>query len=102
VQAFRAFAQAGAWGPFSRSNVRRAFRLAVSKVETKHPSWKLDGVRPYDLRHPFATAVYRVTGDLDVTRRLLGHSSSRTTERYAAGALVEVERQAVKKVSKGM
>lgn len=102
VAAFRAFAKAHAWGPFSTSTVRRAFRRAVALVQAEHPSWRLEGVRPYDLRHAFGTAVFRATGDLHVTGGLLGHADARTTRRYASGAVLEVERRAVRKVERGL
>jgi integrase len=101
VAALQAFVTAEAWGPFSTSTMRRAFRLALAKVKREHPTWHLNGVRPYDLRHSFATAVYRITGNLDVTRGLLGHADRKTTLRYAAGAVVDVERRAVARLSRG-
>jgi integrase len=44
---------------------------------------ELDGVRPHDLRHSFAS-VSALAGDpLAITRSLLGHKNIATTERYA-------------------
>lgn len=102
VAAFRAFAKARAWGRFSTSTVRRAFLKAVAAIQKEHPKWQLAGVRPYDLRHAFGTAVFRATGDLHVTGSLLGHVDTRTTLRYARGAVQHVERRAVGKVERGL
>ena len=68
----------GALGPFSMSTVRRAFTRAVERVG-------LHGVRPYDLRHSYGTALYRVAGDTRLVKDLLGHSDTRMTERYTLG-----------------
>lgn len=102
ARAFRAFIAADAWGAFSTSTVRRAFLRAVALVQAEHPSWRLEGVRPYDLRHAFGTAVLRITGDLHVTGGLLGHADVRSTLRYARGAVLDVQRRAVRKVEKGL
>ncbi len=42
------------------------------------------GVGLHQLRHRFATAAYRGTGDLRSIQQLLGHSSVATTQRYIA------------------
>jgi len=42
------------------------------------------GVTPHQLRHRFATVVYRRTLDIRNLQRLLGHASVATTQRYAA------------------
>ena len=52
-------------------------------------------VRPYDLRHSFATLIYEASGDLDGTAFLLNHSSTATTKRYALGAFESVAARAV-------
>ena len=52
-------------------------------------------VRPYDLRHSFATLMYESTGDLSATSYLLGHSSIKTTLRYAMNAIPKVARSAI-------
>ena len=52
-------------------------------------------VRPYDLRHSFATLMYESTGDLSATSYLLGHSSIKTTLRYALNAIPKVARSAI-------
>jgi len=42
------------------------------------------GVTPHQLRHRFATVVYRRTKDILNLQELLGHASVATTQRYAA------------------
>ena len=57
----------GAYGPFSTSTVRRAFHLACQRLH-------LSGIRPYDLRHSFGTALYAATGNTRIVKEFLGHS----------------------------
>ncbi len=61
----------GAIGPFSTSTVRRAFIRAAERIG-------IHGVRPYDLRHSYGTALYRVAGDTRLVKDVLGHSDTRT------------------------
>ena len=68
----------GAIGPFSTSTVRRAFIRAAAQIG-------IHGVRPYDLRHSYGTALYRVAGDTRLVKDVLGHSDTRMTERYTLG-----------------
>ena len=51
---------------------------------------------PYDMRHSFGTEVYRSTGDLKVTKEMMGHSTMRMTERYTLAAVPERQRHAVR------
>ena len=69
-------------GPFSTSSAWRSFQRACAKLG-------LAGLRPYDLRHSFGTAVYAATGDLRATQKLLGHASRATTDRYTLAAVPE-------------
>ena len=78
---------AGVIGPFSTSTVRRAFIRAAARIE-------IHGVRPYDLRHSYGTALYRVAGDTRLVKDLLGHSDTRMTERYTLGLVLEAMRLA--------
>ena len=57
-------------------------------------------VRPYDLRHSFATLMYEGTGDLSATSYLLGHSSIKTTLRYAMNAIPRVARSAIENANR--
>ena len=72
----------GALGRFSTSTVHRAFRLALVKLG-------ITGIRPYDLRHSYGTAMYQVTGDTRIVKELLGHSTTAITERYTLGHVPE-------------
>ncbi len=85
VTAFKAFMKADAFGPFSRSSMWKSFRLACKAVDPV----KLKGVRPYDLRHSFGTAVYAASGDPRATQILMGHSRPEMTHRYTLGAVDE-------------
>lgn len=77
----------GAIGPFSTSSVRRAFVRAAARVG-------IHGVRPYDLRHSYGTALYRVAGDTRLVKDVLGHADTRMTERYTLGHVPEAMRLA--------
>jgi integrase/recombinase XerC len=56
------------------------------------------GLRPYDLRHCFGTAVYTASADLRATQQLLGHASLSTTDRYTLAAVPERLKVAVGQV----
>lgn len=100
VEAIRALADAGALGPFSTPAVYKSFRLACDRL-LEHDAEQADHAkdftaygrrllaqaRPYDLRHTFGTFVFRETGDLSTTKELMRHRSSKTTKRYARGAI---------------
>ena len=78
---------AGVIGPFSTSTVRHAFIRTAARLG-------IHGVRPYDLRHSYGTALYRVAGDTRLVKDVLGHSDTRMTERYTLGHLPEAMRMA--------
>ena len=77
-EALRDLEVLGAIGRFSTSTVHRAFQLALAKLG-------IDGIRPYDLRHSYGTAMYQVTGETRIVKELLGHSTTTITERYTLG-----------------
>lgn len=56
--------------------VRRAFARVCERAE-------LAGVRIHDLRHSFASFAVADGASLFLVRKLLGHASARTSERYA-------------------
>ena len=68
--------------------LRRAFKHAAERVG-------LRGVRPYDLRHSYGTALYRVVGDTRLVKDMLGHSDTRMTERYTLGQVPAAMRAAI-------
>ncbi len=82
---------ADAIGPFSTSTVRRAFIRAAARLG-------IHGVRPYDLRHSYGTALYRVAGDTRLVKDVLGHSDTRMTERYTLGHVPEAMRLAMSRL----
>jgi integrase/recombinase XerC len=80
VQAFRLMAKWDAWGTFSRDSLRRALRRACERAG-------VDPIRPYDLRHSFASAAYAASGDIHAVQALLDHSDVKLTARYALAAV---------------
>ena len=76
-QAFRALAEAGAWGPFSVSSMHKTWISACRRAGV------LEHYRPYDLRHRFATRLRERGADLADVQELLGHKNIATTRRYA-------------------
>ena len=93
LAALRRFDALDCWGPFSTSSAWKSFQTACQRVG-------LSGLRPYDLRHTFGTAVYAATGDLRATQHLLGHASRTTTDRYTLAAVPERLKIAVGQVEK--
>lgn len=91
LEALRALEAAGAWGPFSNSALHKAFRRACRRVEAeargKGILLDLSGLRPYDLRHSFASEVLAATGSQSAVTMLLGHRSPKTSERYSLAAV---------------
>ena len=77
----------GTIGPFSTSTLRRAFIRAAARIG-------IHGVRLYDLRQSYGTALYRVAGDTRLVRDVLGHSDTQMTERYTLGHVPEAMRLA--------
>lgn len=59
------------------------FSLPYKDWQTITAKAGLDGVRIHDLRHSFASACVADGVPLFITGKLLGHTQSRTTERYA-------------------
>ena len=78
---------AGAIGPLSTSSVRRAFVRAAARLG-------IHGVRPYDFRHSYGMAPYRVAGDTRLVKDVLGHSDTRMKERHTLGHVPEAMRLA--------
>lgn len=59
----------------------------------------LQEYKPYDLRHTFASHLRLRGEELDVIRKLLGHSTINTTQRYAHLGKGHMERAAVGKLA---
>lgn len=79
IQAFRQMEKSKAWGPFDRFNFRKQIVAACTAA-------KVPVIRPYDLRHHFASELYRRSGDIRAVQLLMGHSTERLTHRYTLGA----------------
>lgn len=90
--ALRALAAAGGLGAFSVDSMGATFERACRKLGLK-------GLRPYDLRHTFATEVFEKTGgNLSVTQQLMRHRDPRTTLIYGKKAINVVGMAAIKMV----
>lgn len=80
IRAFRLMAREDAYGPVSRTVLRRVWRRACAAAG------KAAGSTPYDLRHSFGTEVYSRSGDIRATQLLMGHSTPQLTHRYTVAA----------------
>lgn len=89
VEAFRAFDQAQAYGLYSIPSCNQVFVRACQRTRPIVP-----GVSLYDLRHSFLTMLYRVTKDLATVARFALHANVAMSQRYAQGAMQEVDRAA--------
>lgn len=90
--ALRELAGANGLGKFSASAMRTSFLRACRKL-------KLTGIRPYDLRHSFASEILEKTdGNLPVTQMLMRHKHAATTLRYGKKAIDPVRAAAIAKV----
>jgi integrase len=95
LAAFQAFDAADGWEkPFARSSLHRTFTAArnraVAALRKERPDLDLgraETMRPYDLRHSFATVASRAINNEAVVAALLDHADLRTTRRYTQGAL---------------
>ena len=85
-------AAAGGLGTFSASAMWKTFQRACRKLG-------LTGIRPYNLRHSFASEVFEKTGNLSATQLLMRHRDQRTTLRYGQRALSPVQLAAIAAVS---
>ena len=90
VEALREFDRLGLYGHISNTRLWEQVRRAGRRIGEPN-------VRPYDLRHSFATLMYEATGDLATTAHLLGHTNTQTTRRYALNAVPAVARAGVEK-----
>jgi integrase len=102
IDAFRAFDRAGLWGRrWANSGIVTTWRRAVAatraELERAGDPVMLEqflaaippDTTPYDLRHSFATDLYRRTKDLGAVQEILQHASIETTKRYTMGAVSE-------------
>lgn len=81
--AIRALVAAGGLGSFSPRSMWKSFQRACGKLT-------LTGLRPYDLRHSYASEIFEKTGNLSTTQLLMRQRDPRTTLRYGRRALSPV------------
>jgi integrase len=79
-RAMKAMIQSQAFGEFTRAPLGRILKAALADVGLPTT------VRVYDLRHSFASEVYRRSGDIRATQLLLDHSTPNLTHRYTVTA----------------
>jgi integrase len=81
--AIRALVAAKGLGTFSPRSMWKTFQRACTKLG-------LQGIRPYDLRHSYASEIFEKTGNLSTTQLLMRQKDARTTLRYGRRALSPV------------
>ncbi|MGA2143183.1 MAG: tyrosine-type recombinase/integrase [Brevinematales bacterium] len=73
-------------GKINNSQLRRAFRIYGAKAgipqEKRHP---------HALRHSAGTRFYKITKDLLITQKILGHANAHETVRYAHVSGADIE-----------
>lgn len=103
LEALKAFFAAGAQGTFSTSSFRQrwmgAQRRLVAEVRRQvaadggdPDAVQLPPIRPYDLRHSFATEALKRSRNVVGVKELLLHAKLSTTERYIQGAVADAAR----------
>lgn len=120
-KALRKFKQAGAWGNFSTSSMRKTLRLAADVLQ--HPDkrhgkdWRnpnqparpkipkviaeaVQNITPYDLRHSFLTLAAVLTKNPRAVQMLGLHNDPRTSYRYTAAADDPVTRAAIAQMAR--
>lgn len=60
-------------------SIDTAWRKMFDRLKTKY---NIPYLRRHDIRHTFASWIYKNTKDIKVVKELLGHSSLRMTDRY--------------------
>jgi len=103
VDAFRELAAVDGWGRYSSAGVAVSWRralAAVTAVRTAAGQPPLPHIKPYDLRHSFATLVLEATGgDLQATMTLCQHADLTTTLRYTRARVTASAAAATSKVA---
>jgi integrase len=101
TRALRDLQDANGLGPFGARDMSRSWQRAIDQAKIAWSkdrpgvAWPLaDDVRPYDLRHTFATEVYRQTRDIRAAQRLLRNTTIGPTLRYTAAAVDALAQQA--------
>ena len=68
---------------FANPTTQKPYRCVFHKWNRVRNELNLSGVRLHDLRHSFASTLVNNGATLYEVQKLLGHSRSTTTERYA-------------------
>jgi integrase len=76
VAAFKLFVERDAFGEFSQSSIYKSWKRACEDANVPF-------FNPYRLRHTYATTLRAEGLDLADVQELVGHTSSKTTARYA-------------------
>ena len=76
--------------PYTLSQVRTLWRRTIERAEKCVPTVKR--LRVHDIRHDFATKVYRDTKDPLITQKLLGHRDARSTRRYVHNSTDDIRK----------
>lgn len=90
--ALRALVAADGLGTFSSGSMWQSFKRGWMKCGLK-------GIRPYDLRHSFATEVFKQTGSLSAVQLMMRHADQRTSQHYAEGAIASVQAAIVEQLT---
>jgi site-specific recombinase XerD len=111
--ALRAWLALGVEGPWHRGSVRLAFQRAIKKAQEallkeaaklgdtpaarqlRHDAASLTGMRVYDLRHSFLTAMILQQKNVQAVSEYAQHSDIRTTMAYLQGASSELMREGI-------
>ena len=83
VEAFQLFIEKNAFGPFSQSSIYKSWKLACQDADVPF-------FNPYRLRHTWATTLRAGGLDLADVQELVGHTSAKTTARYAMVATQKI------------
>ncbi len=73
-------------GQYSSTSLRMILKKAAQKASIKQE------ITPHTLRHCFATHLLEADTDIRYIQTLLGHSSSKTTEKYTFVAVKAISR----------
>lgn len=106
VEAFKHFHELQAYGTFAGTSADRSLVRACRRAQALWRETNKQATIPkmtlYTLRHSFGTMIYRVTRDLETTKRFMLHASLTTTVRYTKGAEAHVDRAAARKAGEAM
>ena len=111
MAAFYQMKAKGWFGSYNFSAVIKAFQRACNKTNQAFLDRGIDlrkaapegcgvdlsEVTPYWLRHSYGTNMYLATGDLELVKNMMSHSSTEMTKRYTLAAVPAVQEEALRK-----